>query len=134
MLVIVCEDVCGLTVVERAYDDVGAVDDLDVLNTVDGAVVEALLGELVADDACDEVVCADVAEVGAAVVVEGVVVVCLLVVASLVVVVDSGSVLVVLAVVVVALLVLDCVDEVCPLTAVVTSTAASSIRGQTPHM
>ena len=51
MLVIVCEDVCGLTVVERANDDVGAVDDLDVLNTVDGAVVEALLGELVADDA-----------------------------------------------------------------------------------
>ena len=56
MLVIVCEDVCGLTVVERANDDVGAVDDLVVLNTVDGAVVEALLGELVADDACDEVV------------------------------------------------------------------------------
>ena len=133
MLVIVCEDVCGLTVVERANDDVGAVDDLDVLNTVDGAVVEALLGELVADDACDEVVCGDVVEVGAAVVAEGEVV-CFVVVASLVVVVDAGSVLVVLAVVVVALLVLDCVDEVCPLTAVVTSTAASSIRGQTSHM
>ena len=107
---------------------------MDALIPVDGAIFEALLGELVADDACDVVVCGDVVELRAAVVVEEVVVVCLVVVASLVVVADAGSVLVVLAVVVVALLVLDCVDEVCPLTVVVTSTAASSIRGQTPHI